>query len=290
MQLQKNVKVFFSLLLILAFIVGIFVGLASSNIFKPDYEKLDDCFKVLHKTVIYNVGKSNIDEIVDNTSYLGKNPKRLTQIADLITRDFSNPNWDYQQNDTLFCYYPDDRVKYNYCLLTGQGTLTTLTGQPLKESSYMVDKKGRMRQYYVNSGMIGLNTDPYWIAYQKTGECQELSVLFNETANKSGFVTRIVRSNGNGHFWNEVNIDGEWKFFDVQKYGMKNTNDSSKWFGNTSEYANAYSWTLCDMINEDSKKSKPGIFVYDINHDGYGENRNIAYDPDKKCIKLNAAP
>jgi hypothetical protein len=35
------------------------------------------------------------------------------------------------------------------------------------------------------------------------------------------------------HTWNEVNISGEWKYYDVQLYGQ---NKSSFWLGNRSEY------------------------------------------------------
>jgi len=170
--------------------------------------------------------------------------------------------------------------KYDYCC--------SIAGTPLRECAHMHDKSGRIRQFSADeSNGIVLNRDPYWIAFQKTGKCQELSVFFNKTANDSGFVTQIVRSDGNEHMWNEVNIDGEWKFFDVQRYGMKDSENSSKWFGNTSDYADANPWTLCNLIN---KGDKPGIFVYVLNTGGYSEkNRNQAYDPNNNCTKQSAA-
>jgi hypothetical protein len=244
-------------------------------------QKLDECFKILDKTVIHDAGKREIDKIVNKTSYLGKDPKRLTLIADIITSDFTNPYWPHQ-NETDFCYYPDDQMHYNYCRLHGQNNLTSLGKKDDPKNTYLFDKRGRVRQIRNSSSMVALNKDPYWIAFQKTGECQELSVLFNKTANEAGFVPRIIYSEGIRHHWNEINIDGEWKFFDVQRYGMMDTNDSSKWFGNTSHYANAYPWPLCYMIN---KGSKPGIFVYDLEHESNLENRNEAYDPNNNCSK-----
>jgi hypothetical protein len=261
-------------------------GCSSLN---PENQKLDECFKILDKTVIHDAGKLEIDIIVNKTSYLGKESKRLTLIADMITSDFTDPYWPHQQDENHFCYYPDDeKMPYNYCRLQGQNNLKSLGSDHDKyNNTYLFDKKGRVRQLHVNTGMIALNIDPYWIAFQKTGACQELSVLFNKTANESGFVTRIVYSDGNSHFWNEVNIDGEWKFFDVQRYGMNDTNDSSKWFGNTSDYADAYPWPLCNMINNGTKR---GIFVCDINLLCNIESRNVEYDPNNNCTKRNAAP
>ena len=108
-----------------------------------------------------------------------------------------------------------------------------------------------------------------------------MSFFFNKTANDSGFETRVIHSDGICHYWNEVNINGEWKFFDVQKYGeIKNMNNASYWFGNTSDYAKVQSFSLDDMINKVNIKGEiAGIFVYDANNNGYGENRNDAYDP-----------
>lgn len=260
-------------------------SLNSENL-NPENQKLDECFKILDKTVIHDAGKMEIYRIVDETSYLGKDPKRLALIADNITSDFTDPYWKRQWDENTFCYYPDDeKMPYNYCRLKGQNNLKSLgRNDDEYNNTYLFDKRGRVRQNIANkkTGMVALNIDPYWIAFQKTGACQELSVLFNKTANESGFVTRIVYSDGNSHFWNEVNIDGEWKFFDVQRYGMNDTKDSLKWFGNTSDYAYAYPWPLCNMINNGSK---PGIFVCDMELNCNVENRNEAYDPNNNCIK-----
>jgi len=236
-----------------------------------DNQKLNDCFHILDKTVIYEAGKTEIENIVSQTSQLGTDPKRLTIIADLIIQNFTDPNWQYQQNEKYFCYYPNDKIRYNYCLLQGD-KIKSIYGQSLLNATYMFDKLGHVRQY----GGTDLSTDPYWIAFQKTGECQELSVLFNRTANESGFVTRIVRSSGIGHWWNEVNIDGEWKFFDVQRYGeMKTTNNSiTYWFGNTSDYAN---WTGFPLSNI----TKSGVCVYNIQTNSDGEDVTGQYDPKK---------
>ena len=54
------------------------------------------------KDVIHDVGKNEINLIVTQTDYLGKNTNRLTIIADLITSNFTDPNWNYQQNTNFF--------------------------------------------------------------------------------------------------------------------------------------------------------------------------------------------
>jgi hypothetical protein len=274
---MKRCIVFFAV-----FLLG-FLLVSGCSSLDAENRKLDEHYKTLYYSGIHDAGKIEVDGIVNNTSYLKKDPKRLTLIAYLITSNFTNPNWQYQRDEEHFCYYPQANY-YNYCCALAADNISLVKELSFNECHYMHDKSGRIRQFYgVYGNGVVLNVDPYWIAFQKTGECQELSVLFNKTANESGFVTRIVRSDGIGHFWNEVYVDGDWKFLDVQRYGMKDTDNSSKWFGNTSDYAEAYPWTtLCDLINNGTH---PGIFVFDINTGGYGENRNQAYDPFNSCAK-----
>jgi len=271
---MKNSALFFSVILIFFILIS---GCISTD---PGYQELDEHFKTLYKTTIHDAGKLEIATIVNTTSHLGKDPQRLTLIADIITSNFTDPFWPYQQNEIFFCYYPDDELHYNHCRMLGQTNIKSIGGSDDPKNTFLMDKQGRVRQISFHNGMIALNRDPFWIAYQKTGACKELSIFFNETANESGFSTRIVQSDGNSHVWNEVLINGVWMFFDVQRYGMRDSNNSSKWFGNTSDYAEAHPWPLCDMINNGKN---PGIFLFDINTGGYGENRNYAYDPNNIC-------
>jgi hypothetical protein len=287
MSSPKTMAVIGIILVTSVFFLGMFIESQIFIIPLSSTQVLDHAFQILDVTVAHNSGKMKISSIVNDTSYLGNDPKRLTLIADAITRNFTDPNWHDQQNVQYFCYYPNDSVHFNYCELQGQDDIKSLiqdANANQQNVTYITDKFGHIRQYVWDYG-IALNQDPYWIAYQQTGECQELSILFDTVANESGFVTRIVRSDSIGHYWNEVNINGEWKFFDVQEYGdirssINSSSNSSLWFGNTSDYANAQNFPLCDMIN---KGKPPGIYVYDSVNRFNGENRDNAYDPTNSC-------
>jgi hypothetical protein len=271
-------------ILICGAVLGIILGFFLVDFIKPDNQKLDDCFDVLHKTITQKIGENEIKKVVNKSPFLQNDTERLVIISGSLVNNFTDPNWADQQNNETFCYYPNENISFNYCLLKIEIS-KKLNEQPYRNKAYMFDKKGHVRQYWKESlGGIMLRTDPFWIAYQKTGECQELSILFNETANQSGFESRIIRSDGNGHFWNEVKINGTWKFFDLQQFGgLDDRSNISQYFGEPVDYANTANWKLCDMIN---KGKKPGIFVYDLNTDGYGENRNDFYDPNHICRSI----
>jgi hypothetical protein len=270
-------------LLICGMIIGMILGFFLADLIKPDNQKLDEGFDIIHNAITRNIGAQEIAAIANNSTSIPDKSEQLIFIADHLVENFTDPNWGFQQNNDTFCYYPNENISFDYCLLKYDSS-KKLREQALPNIAYMFDKHGKVRQYWKESyGGFILRTDPYWIAYQKTGECQELSILFNETASQAGFETRIIRSDGNGHFWNEVKINGTWKFFDLQQYGgINDRKNISHYFGNTAEYAKTIPWNLCDMINNGKK---PGIFVYDLKTDAYGENRNDAYDPNHICKK-----
>jgi len=55
-----------------------------------------------------------------------------------------------------------------------------------------------------------------------------------------------------------VKINGEWKYYDVQRYGdVKNTNESSFWFGNRSECGYKSGFNHREL-------TKNGICVFDL--------------------------
>jgi hypothetical protein len=280
MEMKSKYDSIFSIgviMLILGIIIGIFFAYFIINPPKNDMQKLDESYHILQNNFIHNAGEARIDYIVNNTSSLRNDPKKLTQIADMITRDFTDPNWAYQQNEDFFCYYPNDTTHYNYCLIVGQMDITKLAGQSYANVTYVSDKLGHIRQGYGND----LSTDPYWIAFQKTGECQELSVLFNKVANESGFVTSTIWANGIKHAWNEVLIDGECKYFDVQKYGeVRGKGDPSQWFGNRSDYSSNTGFPLKNL-------TEGGVCVHDWQNNTDIEDVTLFYDPTNRSSHGN---
>jgi hypothetical protein len=250
---------------LISFFVLIFLFISTAGCLYIDYcigylidQKNDLDFHYFLYTNIEKEGNNSINNIVDGTAKYNKTPERLTQIAELITKDFTDPFWTYQKND--FCTYGSNDTSYRMYF-----------GNTSFQYTYRHDKRGRVRIIYTND----LSFDPNWIAYQKTGACQELAVFFNETANRSGFVTRIIRSNNISHFWNEVYIDNQWKTFDAQKYGDRN-NNSMNWSGKTVDYPNNSDFSdRCKIV-------KCGVYVLDSQH-GYGENITQSYDPLNEC-------
>jgi hypothetical protein len=239
--------------LFIGLIAGILITITLGYLFgflvypKTDEQKLYDCIPIV-KPAIDRAGKVQIDEIVSQTEYLGNSTKRLNLIASLITSDFSDVYWNSTEG--------------NFSYLSG--------GQ-----KYMFFWNGGIYEYGNDS--YQLSTDPYWIAIEKAGQCKALSIIFNQTASKAGFKTRSIRSDGNGHFWNEVEIDGDWKYFDVQNYGSVHGNGPEwQWVGNRSEYVNKNWPGLCQKVGTDHN----GIYVYNFENDGYIESPiNDAYCP-----------
>jgi hypothetical protein len=226
-------------------IIGILTGILITSIVgyfliysKSDEQKLYDCIPII-KPSIDREGKTQINEIVNQTAYFGNSPKRLNLIADLIVSNFADVYW--------------NRTEGNFTYLSG--------GQ-----KYMLFWNGGIYQF--GNDNFQLSKDPYWIIVEKAGQCKSQSILFNETASKANFTTRTIRSDGNGHFWNEVKIDQEWMYFDIQNYGLVRGNGPEwQWFGNRSEYVKKLWPDLCQKVGMDHN----GIYVYDIESDGYIE-------------------
>ena len=213
-------------------------------------------------------GNATINEIVTQTQNYNNSSEKLTKIGFLITQNFTDFWWPYQWN-ARFCYIPDRDPKYNWC--------NPLYGTPFYELSnkdpgyyiYLVDKLGNVTIRQTND----LSNNPEWIAYQKAGDCQAISVLFNETANRSGFISRIVRFKGFDHMWNEMMINGSWRVFDIQQFGQVNgTNwtDLTYWDANPAIYANTY-------FNDSDLQ----VFTLNLTDNGFGDNLTDYYYPNE---------
>ncbi len=196
-------------------------------------------------------GNRMINRIVSDTSDYGRTPYRLNVIANKIAENFTDIYWPSQQKENYFCYYTNSSGKGEW---TWCPPFNGFFGNNPRAYGYITDKKGRVRSTLPND----LTYSPEWIAYQKTGACEAISILFNETANRSGFVTRIVSSDSAGHFWNEIEVNGEWKYYDIQRYGqVKGTSEESFWFGNRTEYGRRSGFTYSEL-------TKNGICVFNL--------------------------
>ena len=208
-------------------------------------------------------GNATINSIELQTRNLNQTPTRITKIATLITQNFSDSWWPYQWKER-FCYYPNDSPTYNWC--------SPYYGTPLYQVfdtrpcvyTFVVDKQGHAAIWHRND----LSNDPKWIAYQRGGNCQTISILFNETLNRSGFVSRVVKFNGFNHVWTEVNLNGKWKVFDIQKFGeMNNTSNQNSFYWDVDPTVYGMSYTNLT------------VFSLNLTDDGLGENITDLYFP-----------
>lgn len=212
------------------------------------------------------IGNDSINSIVEKTKNYHHSPERLTEIASLITKNFTDYWWPYQED--RFCSYqsnPNAKIPYGWC--------SPYYGTPLyrifdenRHYAYVKDKRGHV----VNYDTTDLSVNAEWIAYQQAGNCQQISVLFNETANRSGFISRVVRARGFDHMWNEIQINGSWKIFDIQQFGKNNGSDikeSKFWNADPPEYVKF------------QNKTNMTVFTLTLNDVGFGENITDLYYP-----------
>jgi hypothetical protein len=220
-----------------------------------DINVLMDGYHHLQFSISEPEGNKTIDQIVDETAQHGKNASRLGIISEKITKDFTDSYWNSQHNEKYFCRYPpEEDPKWAWCSPFGG----IFDNNP-HSYWYVYDKRGHVRT--TTMGYIDLTYNPKWIALQKTGACESLAILFNETANRSGFISRIVTSKNAKHTWNEVMVNGEWKYYDVQQYGQ---NNQSQWFGDRNKYGNN-----SDFSHDQLTMS--GICVFDLEKHDCGD-------------------
>jgi hypothetical protein len=251
---KKIIKIIVAIVLIIIFVGILFSGYFLPPNYSPTIVVINlGLNKYYHYQwpIIKEQGNSTINKIVNDTAQYGTDPIRLTKIADKISENFTDIYWPSQRNGTFFCYNNIGNEKYEWAWCA---PFWGIFGSDPHAYGYVFDRKGRIRSLLPND----LNYDPRWIAYQKTGACEALSIYFNETANRSGFVSRIVTSPGANHMWNEVLINGEWKYYDIQLYGqVKNSNESSSWFGDRTDYGNKSGFNRSDI-------TKDGVFVFNL--------------------------
>lgn len=255
-------------LLLIIVVIIIFLGFVVAILPIPSINYSTNIYYHLVYSINKDEGNATINDIVSQTANYNTSPSRLTKIADIITQNFTDYWWVNQRNDRM-CKYTnmDGTLGWNWCSPLYGTLLYGLFDSNPNYYDYVVDKIGNVTTRVTND----LSFDPVWIAYQKAGNCQAIAVFFNETASRSGFVTRIVRSKGIDHMWNEVEINGSWKFFDVQRYGEKSSNEMSYWFGDTINYS------------RDCNLTKYGVYVLNSTDYGYGDIITQSYDPENLC-------
>jgi hypothetical protein len=241
---KKEIFIIIIALMLGSLVLGIFIGIKIEEYLYSDNQKMDTSIQFL-LPAIQDAGQMKINQIVNQTSNLGQNSSRLDAMAELIKNDFTSPDW----NNAI----------YNQMSPTG--------------SSYLVDKRGRIRQNIRDNDSFDLSTIPDWVAFERTGKCEEMSVLFYAVATKAGFDTHVVGADGIGHWWNEVKINNDWKYFDLQRYGEVNgVGDQSQWFGNRSDYSKNVGYPIDNL-------TKSGVCVHDLQKNVDIEDITDAYDP-----------
>jgi len=188
---------------------------------------IDEFFTLKYSDTISEEGRAEIERIINSATSKENETEALRTIAQSITSNFTNPWWD---NGTHFwANQLGGPLDFNHAYFSGV------------KYGYGYDKYGNLRalantQFHNNAN---------WIAYMRTGACQELAVLFNETANATGFTTRVVWNPTQDHVWTEVKINGTWIYADPDCYHNKG---DMKWLGETRDYC-----TNCINFNRESK-------------------------------------
>jgi hypothetical protein len=220
---KKRIRIFF---IACFFVIGLLVGFVCGDIYATSLVQtafqttIDEYFHIQYNASIQAKGEEAIRSMVVEANKSFNSTEKLNKIADLVSDDFNEPFFNESKffHDVPLCGHYDYRYfgYPNYC------------------SGYGFDKDGRIR-----ANGVSLNHDVDWVAYQKTGACQELAELFANVSVRAGIPARVICNEGLDHQWNEVYISSEWKVFDVTMYHdakKENKTDPNIWLMNESEY------------------------------------------------------
>lgn len=217
--------------------------------------------------VIKPIGEKNTDAIISEVKKIDQTDKKLERIAE----------WEAEGFTETFSNKPSFRLPG---ILQWFGAsygvyLNASDTQPIK----------------IRPSSIVFYDDPYWIAFFKTGACQERAYLFNYIANQSGEVTQVVTSPGNDHDWVEFYNGIESMYADPTfYYHYHNTPGLEKaWMNETPMLQKAWGWHLSKVTivaNETEltkKYTDVGNFTIIFNSSSRvtvnqfipGENRNV---------------
>lgn len=254
-------------LIISFFLIGLTVGFfggsfyATSQVQKSFQTTIDEYFQTQYNTTIQVRGEEAIESMVDEANKYDNSIEKINIIADLVSQDFNEPFFNESKffHDVPLCGHYD----YRYF------------GYPYYCSGYGFDKDGRVR-----ANGVSLNHNVYWVAYQKTGACQELAELFANVSTTAGIPSRVICNDGLDHQWNEVYLSSEWKVFDITRYydaKSQNISNPNFWLMNQSEYLPLWSGKkvssvfVCNENKSSINLNKEYGLIRDIERSGYDD-------------------
>jgi hypothetical protein len=195
--------IIFGIIIFVPFLYNLYTNNPYTNpVFKKEQNnaknltEINNFLKIRYKNVIYPEGKKIISAELDKIN-LSTNPEsKLDEIFIWEMRDWLNPKW----NDTGFSCF-DSACSYAIY----NNDIKKLKASPVYDG-ILYPQKNANGTFYAD--------DPFWIAYHKIGACRELATLFAYMAQQSGIPSRTITSISAGHRFAEVNINGEWKYYD----------------------------------------------------------------------------
>jgi len=168
---------------------------------------LDEYYSIIYTTTIQPQGEEEIQRIVTEVKNISGTSEKLDAIAAWETENFTEYFWEKYRGNDLSLKMMDPPI-----------------GRWIYEST------GKIRP--MNSPY---SNNPAWIAHYRFGACGELAHLFAEVANRSGFETRnvmaILKNPTGNHAWVEINVDGEWWYYDPTVYGEYHQLGIQAWNG-----------------------------------------------------------
>lgn len=208
---RKEISLF-RIFLALGVIIALCIVFGYGQIMKWNYEKqaikTDINYTKQYEEIIKPEGAKKINEILFEVSKIDIPQEKLNAIAKWETQNFTSFYWGHAFTGT------DDLSRY-----------------------YTYDD-GKIRAFVGKYGINALyRDDPYWIAYQMAGECEEKAVLFEEVASRAGFITRVV-GYPDQHAWVEVKDNNTWWYFDPDSYHyyIGDKLNETKWYNRTQFY------------------------------------------------------
>ena len=146
-----------------------------------------------YNSTIYYEGKERIDSELKKTRLIQDPVGRLDEIFVWEMKDWIRPN------DNITAFRCLD-IACSYIFLDSDPT--RLRASPYWDGIIYPQK---------NTNGTEFDEDPNWIAYNKVGECEELSTLFAYMAKESGIPSQLV--NSRSHQWTEVQLsDGSYYY------------------------------------------------------------------------------